>query len=481
MGSAREIEAQGSGTSHVKPRLWAQFLAVIGASMAVGGWAVGIGIGSLCVDQLSRGIGGFVLTEEQQVWIVSSNFLGTVVGSAVAGKLSKRFGARNTMLWCCVPTVAGFIVTAFAKCYNTLLIGRLIVGLFSGPAFVLHVFYISAVASPQYRGFLALLPDIVYMVYVILSLVLGVYFPWWWAAIISAALFALPTAVALLIAPSDPVYLLRTGRLSEAKEAARFFGLPLPDPEPNTSGEIAPRKSTWTLVKQPRHYRPLLLSAALLLGVAFCGYMAVLSYSLVFLRTLGSTLDATVVSVLLCVIRIVAVGLVSVLIDRLGRRVLLLFSAAGMTISYLGLAAYFYIPSLAPYTQMPLVMLILAISFFCMGVGPVPWCVIGEIVPARLSDAGGAALVLFYNITSLAGVQVFPGLLAALGIGGVFAAHAGVTGAILLLVAAAVPETRGLSLQQIEELFEDKEEGYTLVTALPISPAYSTFSSTRGG
>ena len=45
-----------------------QFVATLGASMAVGGWAVGIGIGSLCVDQLSRGIGGFVLTEEQQVW-----------------------------------------------------------------------------------------------------------------------------------------------------------------------------------------------------------------------------------------------------------------------------------------------------------------------------------------------------------------------------------------------------------------------------
>ncbi|KAF0295322.1 Facilitated trehalose transporter Tret1 [Amphibalanus amphitrite] len=476
MGRTTEGEPQGSNDAPLQPRLWAQFLATLGASMAVGGWAVGIGIGSLCVDQLSRGIGGFVLTAEQQVWIVTSNFLGTVVGSAVAGKLSKRFGARNTMLWCCVPAVAGFIVTAFAKCYNTLLIGRLIVGLFSGPAFVLHVFYISAVASPQYRGFLALLPDIVYMVYVILSLVLGVYFPWWWAAIISAALFALPTAVALLIAPSDPVYLLRTGRLIEAKKAARFFGIRLPNPEPTTTEEGVSHKSTWTLVKQPRHYRPLLLSAALLLGVAFCGYMAVLSYSLVFLRTLGSTLDATVVSVLLCVIRIVAVGLVSVLIDRLGRRVLLLFSAAGMTASYLALAAYFYIPSLAQFTHMPLLALILAISFFCMGVGPVPWCVIGEIVPARLSDAGGAALVLFYNITSLIGVQVFPPLLAALGIGGVFAAHAGVTGAILLLVAAAVPETRGLSLQQIEELFEGKDEEYTLVTAVGTPVGYNTFS-----
>ena len=411
------------------------------------------------------------------VFPVTSNYIGTVAGSAVAGKLSKRFGARNTMLWCCVPTVAGFVVTAMAKNYTTLLIGRLIVGLFSGPAFVLHVFYISAVASPKYRGFLALLPDIVYMVYVILSLVLGVYFPWWWAAIISAALFALPTAVALLIVPADPVFLLRTGQLSEAKKAANFFGVPLPDPEPTTTEEGRSHKSTWTLVKQPRHYRPLLLSAALLLGVAFCGYMAVLSYSLVFLRTLGSTLDATVVSVLLCVIRIVAVLLVSVLIDRLGRRVLLLFSAAGMTASYLALAAYFYIPYLAPYTHMPLLALVLAISFFCMGVGPVPWCVIGEIVPARLSDAAGAALVLFYNVTSLAGVQVFPALLAALGIGGVFAAHAGVTGAILLLVAAAVPETRGLSLQQIEQLFEDKDEEYTLVTAVGTPVGYSTFSS----
>ncbi|XP_037071209.1 facilitated trehalose transporter Tret1-like [Pollicipes pollicipes] len=359
-------------------------LATLGASMAVGGWAVGIGVGGLCVDQLSRGIGGFVLTESQEVWIVTSNFIGTVVGSAAAGEFSRRLGAKNTMLWFCIPAVVGFVITSVANCYEVLLAGRLLVGFCAGPAFVLHVFYISSIASPEYRGLLAMLPDIIYMLYVIVSLVLGLALPW--------------------------------------------------------------------------------------------------CYSLVFLRELGTALDATLVSVLLCVVRIVTVAVVSVLLDRAGRRTLLIVSACGMVISYLAVAAYFYVPALAAYAWLPLAALVLAVFFFCMGVGSVSWCLIGEMVPPRLSDAAGAALVFYYNVASLLSVQLFPAMLAALGLGGVFLVHAGIVSALLLVVVLAVPETRGLSLQQIEALFEaPRDDTYRLVKALPLPAGYNTFSPVGGG
>ncbi|XP_037071205.1 facilitated trehalose transporter Tret1-like [Pollicipes pollicipes] len=400
-------------------------LATLGASMAVGGWAVGIGVGGLCVDQLSRGIGGFVLTESQEVWIVTSNFIGTVVGSAAAGEFSRRLGAKNTMLWFCIPAVVGFVITSVANCYEVLLAGRLLVGFCAGPAFVLHVFYISSIASPEYRGLLAMLPDIIYMLYVIVSLVLGLALPWWWVSLVGAAVFAVPAMLALTL-------------LAEAERSALFFGIELPT-EPTDTAVVA-RKSP---------------------------------YSLVFLRELGTALDATLVSVLLCVVRIVTVAVVSVLLDRAGRRTLLIVSACGMVISYLAVAAYFYVPALAAYAWLPLAALVLAVFFFCMGVGSVSWCLIGEMVPPRLSDAAGAALVFYYNVASLLSVQLFPAMLAALGLGGVFLVHAGIVSALLLVVVLAVPETRGLSLQQIEALLGGRTK--------PLYPRQVRASSIRLG
>lgn len=208
------------------------------------------------------------------------------------------------------------------------------------------------------------------------------------------------------------------------------------------------------------------------------GYMAIVTYSLEFFQRAGFALEASVCSILFCGIRAAASGLCSLLVDRAGRRVLLMASAGGVAVCYSGLALLYKVPALNVVPALPLVLLLSAGLIYSCGLASIPWCLTGEMFPLRMREIGNAISPAAYFLFSMLSVLLFPLMLERIGEAGLFAVHAGIMVAFFLFTLFVIPETKGLSLAQIETLFEadateaDVKKGSDSLS--PVPPDYCT-------
>ena len=195
--------------------------------------------------------------------------------------------------------------------------------------------------------------------------------------------------------------------------------------------------------------RPLAIVLCVMLFQQFSGINAVIFYSGPLLASAGMA-NGDLGGVLVMTVQVLATGLALVLMDRLGRRPLLAGSLCGMAAAAALLALHFL---LEPPPFVALVALFLYIAAFSLGLGPVPWLLMPELLPTRARGAAAAlATVLNWSCSFLV-TETFAGLVARIGAAGAFFGFALVCAVGAAFVAAAVPETKGLRLDEVEALF----------------------------
>ena len=459
----RPEEAAGSQQPGTGGRLSLQLAAAMASSLACATNSNAVGWGVVATWQLRQttdepdgNTGDLQLSDDQRAWINSALYLGGAFGCLLGGQASVRFGPRLAMLYSLLPIALGQVMVALASNALVLLAGRLVIGLTSGISCGVYVLYISGTSSPQYRGTLTVLADVICLLVIIGAIALGEVLNWRWLAAVCAVVSLLPTATMLLLLPDDPVWLLSCGRLSDAKRSAAAFCLELELSDTTTldSTNDGSWRQSLNHIFQRKNLIPLGIVLMLILFNSFSGYMAILSYSLEFFRLAGFQLDAAVCSILFCVIRVLAVLLTSTVIDRLGRRLLLIFSCGGVSVCYLGLAVYFHLPALHHLSALPIVLIMGAGFVYSSALACVPFCLAGEMFPMRTRQLDGAVVMFCCNVFNMLAGQAFPRTLAAFGASGLFLTHAVIMALACAFTLAAVPETKGLSLAAIETLFE---------------------------
>ncbi|KAF0291332.1 Facilitated trehalose transporter Tret1-2 [Amphibalanus amphitrite] len=459
MGRPEEASPE-SGQRSDGGRLSVQLAAAVAASLACGSNAFAMGWGVVATWQLrdtAEGAGRDLrFTDGQRAWLNSALFLGTAFGCLLGGRVAARFGPRLAMLHSLLPLGLSQVLVALANSAPVLLAGRLVIGLTSGISVGVYILYISGTSSPRYRGALTVLADVICLLIIIGVIALGEVLGWRWLAAVCAAASVLPAATMLLLLPDDPVWLLSCGRLADAKRSAAVLDLNLELSDTTTlDAETSDGwRQTLGLLIQRKNLLPLAIVLMLVLFNTFSGYMAILSYSLEFFRMAGFQLDAAVCSILFCAIRVLAVLLTSTLVDRLGRRVLLVFSCGGVSVCYMGLVAYYQLPALHHLTALPIALMLGAGFVYSSALACLPFCLAGEMFPLRMRQVDGAIVMFSYNAFNMLAGQAFPRTLAALGAGGLFLTHGIIMALACAFTLLAVPETKGLSLAAIETLFD---------------------------
>ena len=455
----RPEEAGEEARSPRRGRVALQVAAAVAAShaCAINAYALGWGVVATWQLRQTDGPGGdqLQLSDGARSWLNSALYLGTALGCLLGGPVSARFGPRCAMLYSLLPLGLGQALVALASSAPVLLAGRLVIGLTSGVPYCVYILYISGTSSPRIRGALTIMADIACILAIIAIVALGEVLGWRWLAAVCGAVSVLPTAGLLLLLPDDPVWLLSCGRLADAKRSAAAFDVDL-ELADTTGLEEAPGgwRSTLRLLTQRKNLLPLGIVLMLVLFSSFSGYMAILSYSLEFFRMAGFQLDAAVCSILFCAIRVVSVLLTSAVVDRLGRRALLVASCGGVSLCYLCLVAYYQLPALHQLTALPIVLLLSAAFVYSSALACIPFCLAGEMFPLRMRQLGGACVTSGYCWFSMLATLAFPRTLAALGASGLFLTHALLMAAACLFTVLLVPETKGLSLAAIETLFD---------------------------
>jgi sugar porter (SP) family MFS transporter len=432
---------------------------VVAASIitALGGLLFGYdtGVVSGALLFLKKDFGG--LSSFQQELVTSLLLVGAMVGALAAGRVADVVGRRPTILATALIFVVGVLLAAFAPAYWTLILARFVIGLAVGSASMSVPLYIGEVAPPKLRGGLVSFNQLMITLGILVSYLVdyGLADSENWRLMFGLA--AIPAAIlfiGILTQKESPHWLVRQGREDEARQVLRRLRA-----DDDIDREIAEVKE---LSKQEASARELLtrgMRPALMVGVLLAvfqqitGINTVIYYAPSLLKGAGlgssASLLANVVNGSVNVLMtIVAIRL----LDRTGRRPLLIGGTAGMAIGMVvtacaflagdtlhGATAYVGIAGLLIYT-----------GSFAIGLGPVFWLMIAEIYPLRIrGQAMSVATMANWGANFVVTIS-FLTLLNAISAKGVFFLFAFLTLVALVYFVKRVPETKGQSLDQIE-------------------------------
>ncbi len=402
--------------------------------------------------------------------------LGALAGSLVAGELGDRLGRKRAILIAGALFTFGAAIQGIAPGALVLVAGRFIIGAGVGMAAVSAPLYAAELAPAQLRGrfvsaYQLAITTGIFLAYLVngqLSasanwrLMLGL------AAIPGLALFLIA-----LVAPESPRWLMSRNRRADAgKETAKVQ----PDIDVNAqleSIEAAIKEdshtASWAEIFSPKWRRPLLIALGLAVFQQITGINAIIYYANQIFAAAGFSTEVSRATVTLW-----AVGGVNVLstfiaiafIDKIGRRLLLLVGLIGMGVSLavVGVAFHFIAPTVGavagsgptPAGIVTVVALVIFIASFAFSLGPVVWTVINEIFPAQIRGRGVALATAVNWGSAFIVSQFFLSLVAVLGSAWTFWLLAAFCVLGWIWIYLRVPETRGLTLEKIQDMWAVK-------------------------
>jgi len=470
--------AVSPATLHAR-RASSAYVIALSCAAAIGGFLFGFDSGVIngAVDALAKAFG----TESAGTgFAVASVLLGCAVGAFGAGTLADSIGRRPTMLLNAILFLVSAVATGAANSAGVFIAARIAGGIAIGAASVLAPMYIAEVAPAHIRGRLASLQQMAIVTGLfcaflsndILARLAGgasaIFWggvPTWrwmfWMEAVPAAAFLLGT----MLIPESPRYLIFRGKHERAREIFARIG---PDAEKlvreveeSLKGEHRPRLSD-LIIPGTRRIAPVLwVGVGLAAFQQFVGINIIFYYGEILWKAAGATEQwALRINVLTGLVNILATIPAILLIDRIGRKPLLLIGSIGMALTLGAMAVVFNTASVGPDGK-PLLSHMAAVAgltaanlyiiAFAMSWGPVMWVLLGEMFPNEMRGAALAISGATNWVANFAVTVTFLPLLSAVGLAGAYALYAVAAAVSFPFVWAAVRETKGKTLEQMKD------------------------------
>jgi len=334
----------------------------------------------------------FALTDVQTEFAASSLLAGCVAGAAIAGTFSDRYGRRLVLIFSALLFAASALGAALPRDLTQFAIARILGGIAIGVASVLAPLYIAEVAPPAIRGRLVSLNQmaivsgilLAYLVNWTLSYAGPASWRWMFA---SAALPSLGFFIALFFVPESPRWLIKQGRYDLARGVLDRVA---DAAESETQlrqirAAIDEESGSISQLLAPGLRRALVIAVALAVLQQITGINTVLFYgSIIFKEQVGNHSEsaAIAVNVLIGAVNLFATMAAIGIIDKLGRKPLLMLSAAGMAAGEAGLGFAFLVQP--PPATLILSLIGLCVASFAVGLGPGVWVMMSELFPTRI-------------------------------------------------------------------------------------------------
>lgn len=396
-------------------------------------------------------------------WAASSAIWGCVVGAMFAGALSDAIGRKKALILTAILFFISSIAAALAGNLTEFILGRLVGGLGIGAASMLSPLYISEIAPAKNRGTLVSLYQ--------LAIVIGInliYFvnlkiaafgdeSWnveygWRYMLASGMLPAFLFFILLFFVPESPRWLTSKNRTEKALATLVKVNGYEKGKEILEEIRTAITHETGTVKElfQPGLRKAMLVGIVLALFSQITGINAIIYYAPEIFKSVGiGTESALMQTVILGLVNTIFTFVAIWLIDKAGRKTLLMWGVAGMTIFLLliGLCYYFN------FTKGPwlLIFIIGYLASFASSLGPIPWVIMSEIFPTKTRGLAMsfATLILWIGVVLI--TQLTPVMLEKLG--GAVTFWIFMVNAVILLVFTSkmIPETRQRTLEEIEQ------------------------------
>lgn len=407
-------------------------------------------------------------------WANSCALIGCLLGAMLTGVLGGRFGRKWLLMLAAMIFVITSLGNALAQTFTAFIAWRMIGGLAIGLASNLSPMYIAEVAPASMRGRLVSVNQLTIVVGVLLAQLInwlvvkdlpeGATVEWirdgWFGHSAWRWMFgitAVPSAlfvVATLLVPESPRWLVGKGRHEEARRVLEKIGGgkyaddAMDDIVKSVSAEKGVAKVSTVELFGPALRPALVLGIVLAVFQQWCGINVIFNYAEEIFRSAGYSLANVLQNIawtgsVNLVFTFVALGTV----DRMGRRPLMIGGSIGLAVVYTALGWCYF----SHVTGLPVLLLVLAaIACYAMSLAPVTWVVISEIFPNRVRGQAMSVAVMALWAACFILTYTFPILNKRLGASGTFWLYAGICAAGAVFIWRKLPETKGKSLEQIE-------------------------------
>jgi SP family arabinose:H+ symporter-like MFS transporter len=397
-------------------------------------------------------------------WTVSSLLFGCIIGVISAGKPSDIFGRKKTLMAAAFLFVVSAIGSALASKLVVFILYRILGGLGVGIASMLSPMYISEISPAERRGRLVSFNQLAIVIGILLAFISNALLVdtgennWRWMLAVMG-IPALLFFIFLFFAPESPRWLVQKGFSEKA-----FVILEKINGDEKARNELKVIEESITEEEDTGTFREVFsprMRPVLFMGVFLCvfsqitGINSIMYYAPVIFQSIGAAASSAVAQTAIIgggnlIFTFVAISLV----DRLGRKPLLIGGVTGMIVSLTSIATAFYLKRTDGYII--LVLILMYIASFSASVGAVTWVIVSEIFPNKLRSKAMSISIVSLWLANFFLILVFPLMLNRLGGAASFLFFDAMCVLLLLFTIIKLPETKGKSLEELEKILVKK-------------------------
>ncbi|KAK9722416.1 Sugar transporter [Popillia japonica] len=403
------------------------------------------------------------ITSTQQSWIGSLLTLGAALCPFFYAFVQDKFGRKYALLLVAVPYTTAFLIAAFAKHVALFIALRFISGISVAGLFTVLPTYIAEISDAPVRGMLGSTINNFLCSGLVVSYVIGAYLPIMWFNLVSAVFPIVFFVLFFMLAPDTPYYLIGKNR-DKAEQALSFLRskpvnelqAELKEIEQTVEESKANAASFLDIFKSKGTIKALIISVLLCVFQQLSGINVVLFYAQTIFEASGISMSSEIPPIIIGAMQFISSFVSPVLVDRLGRKILLLGSAVGMAVAEIVLGVYFYLKDdgvdVGSINFLPILTLVIYIISYNCGFGPLPWTVMAELFSSNIKSAASSFTVFCCWFMSFLITFFFDSISAEIGMGGSFWLFSGCTVIAFVFTLVYVPETKGKSFQEIQAI-----------------------------
>lgn len=402
----------------------------------------------------------FGLSEAGLGWTVSSLLFGCIAGVLLAGKTGDRYGRRKVLMLSAMLFFGSAVVSAMAQTLTIFVAARVMGGLAVGIASILSPMYIAELAPAKHRGTLVSLNQLAIVIGILIAFFSNYLLVdtgennWRWMLLVMAAP-ALLLFISLFIVPESPRWLVARNRKEEALLVLqKTAGTAHARQELNEIEQTLENQeeASFKDLLSPKVKPLLIIGITLAVFQQITGINTILYYAPKIFANVGQSNDSALLqTILIGGTNLVFTLVAMLLIDRFGRKVLIIAGSGGMTTMLAGLSMLYFFQKAEGI--LVLVFILGYIAFFAASLGPALWVVAAELFPNRLRSKGMSVAIVSLWIACTLVTIAFPIMLERLSGGVTFLIFAIICLGSLIFVWRFVPETKGKTLEELEAEF----------------------------
>ncbi|XP_021946111.1 facilitated trehalose transporter Tret1 [Folsomia candida] len=426
-----------------------------------------LGYTSSAVPSMIKDVATFGVLNSHQIALIGGlGPLGAILGSIISAIPLKYVGPRRTIALLGISMlILSWVTIGMSHGIVLVYVGRFLGGVGVGATISSAPLYVMDISCIQRRGRLGIMPQFLMISGILISYILGAFLNWSNLSLV-ACTFLILAAILIAFAPDSPKWLITNGKCEQGFKvlekihgtvAAKVIALNME----NTSQTISSNPQGEEIWKSKATYKSILVCLVVISIQQLTGVNGITFFATsIFDRSSSSTTSSGhLSSIILATTQLIASFMSTFFVERFGRTFLLKISSATLTLSSLTLGTYFYLlVDNTDFLWLPLTALVIFAFGFAIGLGPVTWIIVAEILPQQVRNLINP-LIIGYNWFCVFLVTTsFPYLKEEIYYFGVFWLYAAVAGLGFIFICIFVPETKGQTSEQIQLGFSGKQK-----------------------